>query len=73
MGNNKNFSESHFKAYEHIINEWLCEINKLNLKIANSSCKVLYSKESGLKQNEIEESIYSLTVTSKMQDMFRET
>ena len=51
-----------FKAYEPIINEWLSEINKLNIKIADSSCKVLYSKESGLKQNEKEESTYSMTV-----------
>ena len=59
-----------FKAYNTIINEWFSEINKLNIKIADSSCKELYSKESGLKQNEIEESTYSMTVTSKMQVMF---
>ena len=52
-----------------IIIEWLNEINELIMKIVNSSCKVLDSKESGLKQNEIEETTYSLTVTSKMQDM----
>ena len=35
----------------------------------DSSCKVLFSKESGLKQNEIEESAYSMTVIFKMKDM----
>ena len=51
MGHNKNLSVSLFKAYEPIIKEWLSEIYKLNIKIADSSCKVLYSKESGLKEN----------------------
>ena len=58
-----------FKANEPIINEWLSEINKLNIKIANSSCEQHCSKESGQKQNEIEENTYSKTVTSKMLDM----
>ena len=67
--NNKNLAASLFKAYEPIVNKWLNEMNKLNIKIADSSCKVLYSKESSLKQNEIEENTYSMTVTSKKQDM----
>ena len=29
------------------------------MKIVNSSCKVFYLKESGLKQNEIEDNTYS--------------
>ena len=66
MANNKNLPVSHFKVYESIIKERLCEINKLNMKIMDSSHKVLDSKESGLKQNEIEESIYSVTFSSKM-------
>ena len=57
MGHNKNLSGSVFKAYEPIINEWLSEINKLKMKIVDLSCKVLDSKESGLKQDEIEEGI----------------
>ena len=69
IANNKNLSVSLFKTHEPMIYEWLSEINKLNTKIADLSCKVLYSKESGLKQNEIEENTYSMTVTSKMQDM----
>ena len=45
---NKNLSVSLFKAYQPIINEWLSEINQLHIKNADSSSKVLYSKESGL-------------------------
>ena len=66
---NKNLSVSLFKAYQPIINEWLSEINQLHIKNADSSSKVLYSKESGREQDEIEESTYSMTVTFKIQDM----
>ena len=69
IADKENLSVSLLKACEPLINEWLIENNKLNMKIAGSSCQVLYSKESGLKQNEIEESTYSMMVTSKMQDM----
>ena len=41
---NKNLSVSFFKAYEPIINEWLSEINKLNIKIEDSSCKLLVAE-----------------------------
>ena len=69
IANNKNLSVSLFKAYEPLIKEWFSEINKLNIKIVDSSCKVLNSKESCLKQNVIEESTYSMSVTPEMQDM----
>ena len=69
MDHNKNLSVSPFKVYEPIIKEWLSEINKLNMKIRDMSCNVLDSKESGLEQDEIEEGIYYMTVTIKMQDM----
>ena len=68
IANNKNLSVSLFKAYEPLIKEWFSEI-KLNIEIVDSSCKVLNSKESCQKQNEIEESTYSMSVTPEMQDM----
>ena len=64
MGHNKNLSVSLLKANEPIIKEWLNEINKLNMKIGDLSCKVPDSKESGLEQDEKEESINYMTVTS---------
>ena len=45
IANNKNLLVSMFKPSEPIINEWLSEINKLNVKIADSSCQYSIQKK----------------------------
>ena len=45
IANNKNLSVSPLKAYEPIINDWLSEINKLNMKILTRAVKYPIQKK----------------------------
>ena len=69
LAKNKNMTVSLFKANEPNIKEWLTEIGSLNRKIGDLCNRAADTKESGLEQDEIEESVYSLTVSSKMHNM----
>ena len=64
LARNKNMTVSLFKANEPNIKEWLTEIGNLNRKIGDLCNRAADTKESDLEQDEIEEGVYSLTVTS---------
>ena len=69
MVRNKNMTVFLFKANEPNTKEWWNEIGKINRKIGDLCNRAADTKESGLEQDEIKESVYSLTVTLKMHDM----